>query len=124
MDGDSGPGVGSARSVVQAGGVGMTMFGVAEKALVGSATDGAQEVMKRERIKRGRKKEENFCMFDSVCSVLHAYLMASWSCSKEVIQAMALMKSSRESLCSRSARTAGPTGSSPAAPPVVSAYAT
>jgi len=50
MDGDSGPGVGSARSVVQAGGVGIIMFGVADETLVGSAADGVQEVIRMESI--------------------------------------------------------------------------
>ena len=50
MDGVSGPGVGSARSVVQAGGVGITMFGVADKAVVGSAADGVQAVIYMESI--------------------------------------------------------------------------
>ena len=51
MDGESGPGVGSARSVVHAGGVGMIMLGVADATLVGSAGDAAQAVMRIERIK-------------------------------------------------------------------------
>jgi len=140
MDGDSGPGVGSARSVVQAGGVGIIIFGVADAALVGKAGAGAQAVMRMEikarhlhpicqanrafdAVQVRRKKEKNFGMFDSVCSLKHPHLIASWSCSKDVIQAMVLMKSSSESLCSRRARTAGPTGSSPAAPPGTSAYA-
>ena len=45
MDGVSGPGVGSARSVVQAGGVGIIMFGVAVKEVVGSAADGVQALI-------------------------------------------------------------------------------
>ena len=77
MDGESGPGVGSARIVVQAGGVGIIMFGVADATLVGSAADGAQEVTMMEIKQRGNKKEENFGMFDSVCSLKHPHLMAS-----------------------------------------------
>jgi len=49
------------------------------------------------------------------------WLSASCSCSKLVIHAMVLTKSARDLLCSRRARTAGPTGSSPAAPPGKSA---
>ena len=74
MDGDSGPGVGSAKSVVQAGGVGMIMFGVGDKALVGSAAEGVQAVIYMERRK---KKERDFCMFDSVFSASPTYLIAS-----------------------------------------------
>ena len=79
MDGVSGPGVGSARSVVQeAGLVGIIMFGVADEALVGSAADGAQEVMRMERIKaRGRERDETFCMYDSVCCRGFTHLIAS-----------------------------------------------
>ena len=43
--------------------------------------------------------------------------------SKELIHEILLRKSAREALCARRARTAGPTGSSPAAPPGTSAYA-
>ena len=69
MDGESGPGVGSARSVVHAGGVGMIMFGVADATLVGDAGDGAQAVMMIKRIKeKENKKDGDFGMFDSVCS--------------------------------------------------------
>ena len=50
MDGESGPGVGSARSVMQAGGVGIIMFGVADKAVVGGAADGVQAVIYMESI--------------------------------------------------------------------------
>ena len=50
MDGVSGPGVGSARNVVQAGGVGIIMFGVGDDALVGSAADGVQAVIYMESI--------------------------------------------------------------------------
>ena len=77
MDGESGPGVGSARSVVQAGGVGIIMFGVADATFVGSAADGAQAVMTMEIKQRGNKKEENFGMFDSIYSLKHPHLMAS-----------------------------------------------
>jgi len=49
MDGESGPGVGSARSVVQAGGVGIIMFGVADGTLVGAAGDEEQEVSSKMR---------------------------------------------------------------------------
>jgi hypothetical protein len=76
MDGASGPGVGSARSVVHEGGVGMIMFGLADATLVGSAGDEVQAVM-MEIKERGNKKEENFGMFDSVCSLKHSHLIAS-----------------------------------------------
>lgn len=46
---------------------------------------------------------------------------ACCNCLKFVIHEMALTKSASESLCSRKARTAGPTGSVPAAPPGESA---
>jgi len=49
MDGESGPGVGSARRLVHAGGVGMIMFGVADATLVGSVADGAQAVSSKVR---------------------------------------------------------------------------
>lgn len=49
MDGDSGPGVGSARSVIQAGGVGIIMFGVADVTPVGSAGDEAHAVISKVR---------------------------------------------------------------------------
>ena len=49
--------------------------------------------------------------------------VVSFSSSKDVIHEMRLMKSARDVLCERKARTAGPTGSSPAAPPGTSAYA-
>lgn len=74
MDGASGPGVGSASSVVQAGGVGMIMFGVADEVLVGSTADGVQAVIYMERIK---KKERDFCIAVSICSVMHTHLIAS-----------------------------------------------
>jgi len=87
MDGASGPGVGSARSVVQAGGVGMIMFGVADKALVGSPVDGAQAViymesimerhLRRTQVQAGKKKERDFCIAVSICSVMHTHLIAS-----------------------------------------------
>jgi hypothetical protein len=51
------------------------------------------------------------------------YRMAAFKSSKDVIHAMRYKNSDNESLRSRSARTAGPTGSSPAAPPGISAYA-
>ena len=77
MDGESGPGVGSARIVVHEGWVGMIMFGEADATLVGDAGDEAQAV-RIERIKEsGNKKVENFGMFDSVCRVKHTYLIAS-----------------------------------------------
>jgi len=77
MDGESGPGVGSARIVVHEGWVGMIMFGVADATRVGDAGDEAQAV-RIERIKEsGNKKVENFGMFDSVCRVKHTYLIAS-----------------------------------------------
>ena len=63
MDGDSGPGVGSAKSVVQAGGVGMIMFGVADDALAGNAAAGAQEVTMMESKITGKMKDEFFCIF-------------------------------------------------------------
>lgn len=47
MDGESGPGVGSVKSVVHAGGVGMIMFGVADATLVGAAGDEAQAVISK-----------------------------------------------------------------------------
>lgn len=77
MDGDSGPGVGSARSVVQAGGVGIIMFGVGDVTLVGGAAIGAQAVMmmeikerhlRRTPVQVKERKEKIFGMFDSVCS--------------------------------------------------------
>jgi hypothetical protein len=74
MDGVSGPGVGSARSVVQAGGVGIIMFGVADKEVVGSATEGVQAVIYMERRK---KKEMDFCIAVSIFSVMHTHLIAS-----------------------------------------------
>lgn len=74
MDGVSGPGVGSARSVVQAGGVGIIMFEVADEALVGSAADGVQAVMYMERRK---KKESDFCIAFSICTIKHTHLIAS-----------------------------------------------
>lgn len=49
------------------------------------------------------------------------FFIASCNCSKLVIHEIVLTKSARVSLCSRKARTAGPTGSSPAAPPGESA---
>ncbi len=76
MDGASGPGVGSASSVVQAGGVGMIMFGVADEALVGSAADGVHEVRMMESI-IGRGKKKDFCIAVSICSVMHIHLIAS-----------------------------------------------
>lgn len=63
MDGDSGPGVGSAKSVVQAGGVGMIMFGVADEALVGNAAAEAQAVTTMESKIIGKMKDEFFCIF-------------------------------------------------------------
>ena len=45
------------------------------------------------------------------------WFTAFCNCSKLVIKAIVFTKSAREALCSRKARTAGPTGSSPAAPP-------
>ena len=78
MDGESGPGVGSARIVVHEGWVGMIMFGEADATLVGDAGDVTQAVVRIERIKEsGNKKVENFGMFDSVCRVKHTYLIAS-----------------------------------------------
>ena len=74
MDGVSGPGVGSARSVVQAGGVGIIMFGVADEALVGSAADGVQAVIYMESRK---KKERGFCIAFSICTITHTHLIAS-----------------------------------------------
>ena len=46
---------------------------------------------------------------------------AACNCLKEDIAAMVLRKSRRDLLRARKARTAGPTGSSPAAPPGTSA---
>ena len=119
MDGDSGPGVGAVTISVQAGGVGITICGVdVVEMLLGAAGEATQA----ERIKDRSKNEEIIRMFDSVDHQPHLpYLIACLSSSKEVIQAMVLMNSSSEALWSRSARTAGPTGSSPAAPPGVSA---
>ena len=74
MDGVSGPGVGSASSVVQAGGVGMIMFGVADKALVGSAAEGVQAVI---YIERRKKKEKDLRIAVSICSLKYFHLIAS-----------------------------------------------
>ncbi len=46
---------------------------------------------------------------------------AFFNSSNEVIHAMRLTKSASDLLCARNARTAGPTGSAPAAPPGTSA---
>lgn len=48
-------------------------------------------------------------------------ITASFNCSKSVIQEIVLTKSANDLLWARRARTAGPTGSCPAAPPGVSA---
>ena len=74
MDGVSGPGVGSARSVVQAGGVGMIMFGVAGDVLIGNAAGDVQAVI---YIERRKKKERDFCIAVSICSFIHTHLIAS-----------------------------------------------
>jgi hypothetical protein len=59
MEGASGPGVGSARTVVQAGCVGTMMLGMAGEVLMGVAGEGLQAVRKvRSRKKEGKRKEE------------------------------------------------------------------
>jgi hypothetical protein len=70
------------------------------------------------------KKDRLFIMslWDARDNTNLIYLLtAACSCLKSVIHAMVLTKSASDLLCSRKARTAGPTGSSPAAPPGVSA---
>ena len=118
MDGESGPGVGAVTISVQAGGVGITMFGEGVIEELSGVAGGAAQA---ERINDRTKNEEMIRMLNSVSGMPQLHRIACLSSAKEVIQAIALMNSSSEVLCSRSARTAGPTGSSPAAPPGVSA---
>src|SRR5215207_8712934 len=129
--------------VVQAGGVGMMRLGAAGTVFSGDAGEGEQAVRRRSKM-NGKEKRLRILMSDCIWhpaewdilikwigavyeSLLTwqgraaSYWIASLSWSKDVIQAMVLMKSTSESLCSRRARTAGPTGSSPAAPPGASA---
>ncbi len=84
--------------------------------------DFVAEELQAERMIRNRRKGMSLRMLFRRGQRLY-FLIACWSCWKEVIQAMVLTKSAREALCARKARTAGPTGSSPAAPPGISAYA-
>ncbi len=62
------------------------------------------------------------CTFVKKNKICFIYgLTAFCNCSKLHIHDMALTKSASDALCSLNARTAGPTGSSPAAPPGASA---
>jgi hypothetical protein len=59
-EGVSGPGVGSVRTVVQAGGVGMTIPGTAGEVLTGEAGAGLQAVRKiRSEKKAGKRREDS-----------------------------------------------------------------
>ena len=100
----------------------MMTSGMVRDVLTGEAGEAVQEERK---IKSNRKKAGSvrISIFECDDDFLprFVYWIACWSSSKEVIQEILLMKSASEALCSRRARTAGPTGSSPAAPPGASA---
>jgi len=101
----------------------MIMFGISDAKVAGGAVVAPpQEDVRKERVKERKKNEENLRMFDAVCNVSNLYyLTACFSSSKDDIQAIVFINSSSDALFSRKARTAGPTGSSPAAPPGTSA---
>jgi hypothetical protein len=64
-EGVSGPGVGSARTAVQAGGVAMMRLGMAGAVLMGEAGEGVQEVRRiRSKKKEGKRKEKGLCILN------------------------------------------------------------
>jgi len=114
MDGVPGPGVGADVTVIQAGPVGRLRLAlVAVTCVVG----------KGELPQEGNRNERRITINVDECAVFRmlGYGRVCCNSSKDVIQAIVLTNSASESLCSRRARTAGPTGSSPAAPPGTSA---
>jgi len=104
--------------------VGIIIFGVAER--IGDVFVGAEDDVEQAERNKVRRitpgaVEMNLKRGLRMGNRLIVYLIACCNCWNEVIQAILLMKSASESLLARKARTAGPTGSSPAAPPGTSA---